>query len=110
MSNNIQGKLVVIAGAGGGLGEASARPDFQDVSNCALCRRGENYWLNTAAAVLRNLNVLDSRTADANRADDLPFGKHRETAGDRDNEPGPAASVIFLIRPISDFDTLCFTP
>jgi hypothetical protein len=29
MSNNIQGKVVVIAGASGGLDEASARPDFQ---------------------------------------------------------------------------------
>jgi hypothetical protein len=29
MSNNIEGKVVVIAGASGGLGEASARPDVQ---------------------------------------------------------------------------------
>jgi NADP-dependent 3-hydroxy acid dehydrogenase YdfG len=29
MSNNTQGKVVVIAGASGGLGETSARPVFQ---------------------------------------------------------------------------------
>ena len=29
MSNSIEGKVVVIAGASGGLGEASTRPGFQ---------------------------------------------------------------------------------
>jgi hypothetical protein len=29
MNHNIEGKVVVIAGASGRLGEASARPDFQ---------------------------------------------------------------------------------
>jgi NAD(P)-dependent dehydrogenase (short-subunit alcohol dehydrogenase family) len=39
MSNNIGGKVVVITGANGGLGEASARPVFQDYLKFRpLCR------------------------------------------------------------------------
>jgi NADP-dependent 3-hydroxy acid dehydrogenase YdfG len=34
MSHNIAGKVVVITGASGGLGEASARPDLQDSLTC----------------------------------------------------------------------------
>jgi hypothetical protein len=39
MSNNIEGKVVVITGASGGVGKASARPDFQDYVQCgSSCR------------------------------------------------------------------------
>jgi hypothetical protein len=44
---------------------------------------GRLFFVQRRGRGLGDIDVLDSRTADANRADDLPFGKHRETAGDR---------------------------
>jgi hypothetical protein len=39
MSNNIEGKFVVITGASGGVGKASPRPDFQRYIPCgSFCR------------------------------------------------------------------------
>ena len=57
----------------------NGRIEFALFSWCARL-----FFVQRRGRGLGDLDVFDSRAADANRADDLAFGKHRETAGDRD--------------------------